>query len=312
MINKCKFSIVSPIYKAEKIVPELVKRIVSNITKITNDYEIILVCDGSPDNSWLAIKNECALNKHVIGINLSRNFGQHYALSAGLKKASGEWVIVMDCDLQDRPEEFSTLYNEVINKNLDYVVAKRVSRKDNFLKRMSSLVFNSIYEWLSGIHTDRSLANYGIYNHKVIKAFNSMIDTSRSWQSLLSYVGFKHGVVEVEHSSRFEGKSSYSWKRLYKLSMDIILSNSNKPLKFAINIGGIITLISLVMIVYNLITFLIDDVLPGFSSTMISIWFVGGVNVFLIGVIGLYIDKIFNQVKSRPLYIISEILNGKD
>jgi dolichol-phosphate mannosyltransferase len=139
-----------------------------------------------------------------------------------------------------------------------------------------------------------------------------MIDASRSWQSLLSYVGFKNGVVEVEHSSRYEGKSSYSWKRLYKLSMDIILSNSNKPLKFAINIGGIITLISLIMVVYNLIVFLIDDVLPGFSSTMIAIWFVGGVNVFLIGVIGLYIDKIFNQVKSRPLYIISEILNGKE
>lgn len=312
MINKGKFSIVSPVYKAEKIVPELVKRIVSNISKITNDYEVILVCDGSPDNSWLAIKNECEKNDHIIGINLSRNFGQHYALSAGLKKASGEWVFVMDCDLQDRPEEFSLLYQEAVNKNLDYVVAKRMARKDTFLKRMSSVVFNGVYEWLSGIRTDRSLANYGIYNYKVIAAYNSMIDASRSWQSLLSYVGFKNGVVEVEHSSRYEGKSSYSWKRLYKLSMDIILSNSNKPLKFAINLGGIITLISLIMVVYNLIVFLIDDVLPGFSSTMISIWFVGGVNVFLIGVIGLYIDKIFNQVKSRPLYIISEILNGKE
>lgn len=309
MNTKPVISIVSPIYKAEKIVHELVRRIVLNAEQITNDYEVILVCDGSPDNSWMAIKEECAQNNKVIGINLSRNFGQHYALSAGLSKAKGDWVYVMDCDLQDRPEEFANLLKHAIETECDYVVARRVGRKDGFLKRLSSTTYNYVYEKLSDMHTDKSVANYGIYNKKVIAAFNEMQDVSRSFQSLLAYVGFKAGTLDVEHSERYEGKSSYSWSKLFKLSTDIILSNSNKPLKLAIRLGGFMTLFALLMIIYNLIVLIFGEVIPGFSATIISIWLVGGITVFIMGIIGLYIDKIFNQVKARPIYIIAETIN---
>lgn len=304
-----KISVVSPIYKAEKIVHELVRRIVVNLELITDDYEIILVCDGSPDNSWLAVKEECIKNKKVIGVNLSRNFGQHYALSAGLSKAKGEWVYVMDCDLQDRPEEFANLLKCATDNNYDYVVARRVGRKDGFFKRMSSTTYNYVYEKLSGMHTDKSLANYGIYNRRVIVAFNEMQDVSRSFQSLLAYVGFKAGTLDVEHSERYEGKSSYSWSKLFRLSADIILSNSNKPLKLSVQLGGLMTLFAIGLILYNLIIYFTGDVTPGFSSTIISIWLVGGIIVFIMGIIGLYIDKIFNQVKARPIFIIAETIN---
>ena len=305
-------SVVSPVYKAENIVHELVRRIVNSVEQITQEYEILLVCDGSPDNSWDKIKEECSSNEKVRGIRLSRNFGQHYAITAGLEKSRGEWIVLMDCDLQDRPEDIGRMLDYAKVNEYDAVVAKRINRKDKFLKRMSSVSYNKFFHWISGINTDSSLSNYGIYNRNVINAFCRMNDVSRSFQSLLAYLGFRIGALEVEHSERYEGKSSYSWKKLFALSSDIILSNSNKPLKLTVKLGLLITILSILMVVYNFIVYLLDDVQPGFSSTIISIWFVGGLNVFVLGVFGLYLDKIFNQVKGRPIYIISEVLNEKE
>ena len=305
-------SVVSPVYKAENIVHELVRRIVNSVEQITQEYEILLVCDGSPDNSWEKIKEECSSNEKVRGIRLSRNFGQHYAITAGLEKSKGEWIVLMDCDLQDQPEDIGRMLDYAKVNEYDAVVAKRINRKDKFLKRMSSVSYNKFFHWISGINTDSSLSNYGVYNRNVINAFCRMNDVSRSFQSLLAYLGFRIGALEVEHSERYEGKSSYSWKKLFALSSDIILSNSNKPLKLTVKMGLIITILSILMVIYNIIVYLLDNVQPGFSSTIISIWFVGGLNVFVLGVFGLYLDKIFNQVKGRPIYIISEVLNEKE
>lgn len=305
-------SVVSPVYKAENIVHELVRRIVNSVEQITQEYEILLVCDGSPDNSWEKIKEECSSNEKVRGIRLSRNFGQHYAITAGLEKSKGEWIVLMDCDLQDQPEDIGRMLDYAKVNEYDAVVAKRINRKDKFLKRMSSVSYNKFFHWISGINTDSSLSNYGVYNRNVINAFCRMNDVSRSFQSLLAYLGFRIGALEVEHSERYEGKSSYSWKKLFALSSDIILSNSNKPLKLTVKLGLIITILSILMVIYNIIVYLLDNVQPGFSSTIISIWFVGGLNVFVLGVFGLYLDKIFNQVKGRPIYIISEVLNEKE
>lgn len=309
--NEPLISVVSPVYKAEKIVKELVRRINNSVSSITNEFEIVLVCDGSPDCSWKEINDICKTQQNVVGINLSRNFGQHYALSAGLQHARGQWIVVMDCDLQDQPEEIPNLFAKA-QEGYDMVLAKRVARKDKYLKRLSSTVYNYTYHKLSGLETDKAIANFGIYNKKVIDAFNNMRDTSRSFQSLLAYLGFESTTLEVQHSERFEGRSSYSWRKLLSLSSDVILANSNKPLKIAIKLGLIMTLFAIFLVIYNLIVHLSGNVIPGFSSTIISIWLVGGLNLFVLGIIGLYIDKIFCQVKGRPLFIISEIVNGNE
>lgn len=306
-----KISVVSPVYKAEKIIEELVLRIEESVSKITDDYEIILVCDGSPDNSWNEIARICRNNKQVVGINLSRNFGQHYAISSGLKYAKGDWVVLLDCDLQDDPDFISLLYEKVM-QGYDMAVAKRENRQDSYMKCLSSVLYNKVYQYLSDITIDSSISNYGIYSKKVIQEYNKMIDVSRSFQSLIGYLGFKIAVVKVRHAKRYEGKSSYSWKKLLRISSDIIISNSNKPLKIALKVGFLMTVISIVLIIYNLANYLSNAVVPGFSSTIISIWFVGGINVFILGILGLYIDKIFNQVKCRPIYIVSEIINLND
>ena len=169
MNNSVLVSIVSPVYKAEGVVNLLVEGIKDSLLNICDNYEIILVEDCSTDKSWDMILEECNKDSRVKGIKLSRNFGQHYAITAGLSNARGEYIIVMDCDLQDDPKEIKNLYHQII-KGYDLVVARRVSRKDSFLKKFTSKCFYSLFGYLTDTKQDASIANYGIYRKKVIKA----------------------------------------------------------------------------------------------------------------------------------------------
>ena len=302
-------SIVSPVYHGEKMVAELVRRNVESVTSITDDYEIILVNDASPDNSWDEIVKQCSLNPKVKGINLSRNFGQHYAITAGLHYAKGDWVVVMDCDLQDRPEEIPNLYKKA-QEGYDIVYARRVARKDKFFKRFSSTLFHWFYNWLSGLNADKTIANFGIYKQCVIEEFNKMPERARSFPTLLAYLGFKDTSIDVEHAERAEGKSSYNLYKLFKLSFDIIVSNSNKPLRMAVGLGFVMSAVSFLLAVYDVIAKWVGIIqVPGYTTTMFSIWFVGGLLLFVMGILGLYIGKIFDQVKGRQLFVIKNRLN---
>lgn len=302
-------SIVSPVYRGEKMVAELVRRNVESVTTITDDYEIILVNDASPDNSWEKIVKQCESNPKVKGINLSRNFGQHYAITAGLHYAKGDWVIVMDCDLQDKPEEIPNLYKKA-QEGFDIVYARRVVRKDKFFKRLSSMLFHLVYNWLSGLETDKTIANFGIYKQCVIEEFNKMPERARSFPSLVTYLGFRDAAIDVEHAERAEGKSSYNLYKLFKLSFDVIVSNSNKPLRMAVGLGFGMAALSFLLALYNLIAKWIGIIqVEGFTTTIFSIWFVGGVMLFVMGILGLYMGKIFDQVKGRQLFVVRDVIN---
>lgn len=302
-------SIVSPVYRGEKMVAELVRRNVESVTTITDDYEIILVNDASPDNSWEEIVKQCESNPKVKGINLSRNFGQHYAITAGLHYAKGDWVIVMDCDLQDKPEEIPNLYKKA-QEGFDIVYARRVERKDKFFKRLSSMLFHWVYNWLSGLQTDKTVANFGIYKHCVIEEFNKMPERARSFPSLVTYLGFRDAAIDVEHAERAEGNSSYNLYKLFRLSFDVIVSNSNKPLRMAVGLGFGMAALSFLLALYNLIAKWIGIIqVEGFTTTIFSIWFVGGVMLLVMGILGLYMGKIFDQVKGRQLFVVRDVIN---
>ena len=249
------------------------------------------------------------INKRVKGVELSRNFGQHYAITAGLSFAKGEWVVVMDCDLQDNPDEIPNLFAKA-QEGWDIVYARRANRKDKPMKRLSSTIFHSVYDWLSGLHTDKAIANYGIYKKCVIDEFNKMPECSRSFGSLISYLGFRTTAIDVKHSQRLEGKSSYSLTKLLRLSYDVIISNSNKPLMMTVFMGFIMSLLSFLLAIYNIVAKLLGLILvSGYTSTVFSIWFVGGLILFVMGILGLYIGKIFDQVKGRQLFIVRSKLN---
>lgn len=299
----------SPVYRAENIVDKLVEEIIRFITPITRDFEIILVEDGSPDNSWQKIEENCKKNTRVKGVKFSRNFGQHYAITAGLTRAEGEWVIVMDCDLQDRPDQFAKLY-EKAQEGYDIVFARRILRTDGFLKKLSSKLFYRVFSFLTDTKQDSSIANFGIYHRKIIVAILSMKDHIRYFPTMLQWVGFKKAYVDVEHGEREEGKSSYSWKKLFQLAWNNIIAFSDKPLRLTIQFGLLISILSGLVGFFYVLRYVFGKItVSGFASIIISIWFLSGIVIFILGMLGVYLSKVFEKVKDRPNFIIDETLN---
>ena len=299
-------SVVSPIYKAEFFVEKLVSEIQKVMSVIDVDYEIILVDDRSPDNSWIQMKELSNSNTKVKSIRLSRNFGQHPAIMAGLSKAQGEWIVVMDCDLQDQPKEIEKLYNKTI-EGFDIVLARRAQRKDSNLKKLSSKIFSKVYGFFTDTKYDNEIGNFGIYNKKVIESILQVSDYIKFFPLFVNFVGYNSTSIEVEHASRESGSTSYSFSKLISLAFNSIISFSNKPLKIFVKFGIIISLLSFLVGTYYLYEAFTNRIeVIGYTSIIVSIWFLSGVIITTIGITGIYVGKIFDQTKNRPVFIIDE------
>ena len=303
-----KISFVSPVYNAENIIEKLVFEINKVMETINEPFEIVLVDDRSPDNSWQAMQKLSIQYTQVKSVRLSKNFGQHPAIMAGLSQAKGEWVVVMDCDLQDQPKEVLKLYKKAL-EGYDAVLAKRKQRKDSFFKKTSSLLFSKIYGFFTDTKYDNEIANFGIYNRKVVDSILQVSDYIKFFPLFVKFVGFNNTTIVVEHSNRQEGKSSYSLSKLISLAFNTIISFSNKPLKLFVKFGMVISILSFLFGLYNIYLSLKGEIeILGYSSIIVSIWLLSGIIITTIGITGIYVGKIFNQVKSRPVYIIDEIL----
>lgn len=299
-------SVVTPVYGCAKALEELYERLVKSLETITDDFEIVMVDDHSPDNAWEVIKRLSARDPRVRGISLSRNFGQHHAITAGLDFARGDWVVVMDCDLQDRPEEIPKLY-KTAQEGYDVVFGKRVRRKDPLFKSLASKAYYAVYTYLSGLPFDSSVANFSIISRKVVDAFHRIREQNRSYSQFIGWFGFKRKDIEIEHAPRPYGKSAYSLRKLVNLAIDGIVSNSNKPLRLSIKFGFTLSFLSLLYIIWLIVKYFMFGIpVPGWTSVMVSIYFIGGMLFFNLGVLGLYVGKIFNETKNRPIYVIDE------
>ena len=202
-------SIVSPVYRGEGLVNLLVERTTKAVSAFTDNFEILLVEDHSPDRSWQEIQENCQRYPNVKGIKLSRNFGQHSAITAGLDHCKGEWVVVIDCDLQDQPEEIEKLYNKALT-GFDIVLAHRVYRKDTFLKKIYSKFFYRVLSYLTGTEQDGTVANFGIYHRKVINVLKrDMREYFRYLPTMVNWLGFRTTGIEVAHGERQHGETSY-------------------------------------------------------------------------------------------------------
>ncbi len=301
------FSIVIPVYRCPWTLHELYSRLKSTLEAINKNFEIIMVDDGSPLHDWEVIKELAAKDKRVKGIKLSRNFGQHHAITAGLDFAKGRWVVVMDCDLQDQPEEIAKLYQKAM-EGYDIVVGRRAKRKDGFFKRMSSKVFWKVYSYFTETQIDGRIGNFGIYSDKVISTVNKMRESSRIFALFAVWIGFKRAEIDIEHFRREKGKSSYTLKKLINLAIDSILSYSQKPLILFIKLGCFISLVAFGFSIFLIIQhFFMSIPVAGWTSIMVSIYFLSGIIIACIGIVGIYIGKVYNEVKNRPLYIIDDI-----
>lgn len=308
MNKNIQISVVSPVYKAEKILDELIVELKLTLSALNVRYEIILVDDRSPDNCWGKMKELSTEHDEVKAVRLSKNFGQHPAIISGLSLAKGDWVVVMDCDLQDQPKEIEKLYKKAL-LGYDVVLAKRKERNDSFYKQTTSYVFSKVYGYFTDTNYDNEVANFGIYKKKVIHAILSMSDYIKFFPLFVKHVGFNTISIEVEHSKRLEGTSSYSFFNLLKLAFNTIISFSNKPLKLVVKLGMLISIFSMLFGVYNIYLSISGEIeVLGYSSIIISIWFLFGVMVTIMGVIGIYLGKIFDQVKQRPVFIIDEVV----
>lgn len=307
--QRIQVSVVSPVYQGATMVSELVRRLLECLRPGGTSYEIILVEDGSRDSSWSAIAEVCRTNPNVVGVRLSRNFGQHYAITAGLRLSRGEKVIVMDCDLQDRPEEIPRLL-AAANEEADIVLARRTDRRDSFLTRWRSWAFYRVLSYLSGVRHDATVANFGVYDRRVVDAINRMPESIRYFPTMVRWVGFRVRTVDVMHEARASGASGYTWSKLLRLATDIILANSDKPLRLVVKTGFVIAAMGFGFACYMAVRALRGEIVVlGYASLIVSIWVLAGLTIMILGVVGLYIGKIFEGVKQRPPFIIAQMLN---
>ncbi|AYA37185.1 glycosyltransferase [Hymenobacter oligotrophus] len=299
-------SVVSPVYQAAAVLPELVERLVAELHRISSEFEIILVDDGSTDASWACIAELATAEQRIRGLRLSRNFGQHHAITAGLDIARGTWVVVLDCDLQDRPEEISALYLKA-QDGYDVVLAARQHRQDGWMKRISSRWFYGALSYLSGVKQNPDVANFGIYHHRVIATVQQLRESIRYFPTMVRWAGFRQCTLPVQH---LESKrpTTYNIGRRLRLATDIMLAYSDKPLRLTVYTGLLISALAFMLGTVTLIRFALGQItVPGYASLFILMSFFSGLIILVLGIVGLYVGKTFEGVRNRPLYVVAAI-----
>jgi len=303
-------SIIIPVYHCQDCLALLSERIVHTI-KVLNeitDYEIIFVEDCGQDGSWEVIETLANQDAHIRGIQLSRNFGQHHSIAAGIELCKGDWAVVMDCDLQDRPEDIANLWQKA-QEGYDVVNARRQRRQDSWWRKMTSRLYHIIFEWLGGLAYDPQVANFRIISRQVISALNAMPETAKALGAQIQWLGFPTSYIDVQHDNRYEGESTYTFRKLFQLAVEVITSYSNKPLRFSIGLGIAISFVAVIAAIWVIIRTFWGIPVEGWASLMVSIWFLGGVIITNLGIIGLYIGKIYDETRKRPIYVISKKIN---
>jgi polyisoprenyl-phosphate glycosyltransferase len=303
-------SVVSPVYRAEAILETFVERVIDAVTKITKNYEIILVDDGSPDHSWEKIRSICLKNPRVKGIKLSRNFGQHSAIGACFEHSQGDYVVLMDCDLQDNPAYIPEMY-KLFDGSIDYVLSRRQSKKQSFLRGMIGKSFYKIYNWLSGTQYDGNIGPLSMLSRKFIDAYLRFGAYQRIYFTTLHWIGFKGKVMDVQTAERFSGSSSYNISKLIRVGLNMIVANSDRLLNLSVIIGLAFMAVSFLSAfsIFLSITLFGVEYASGWPSVIVLILFCTGLILLSMGVTGLYIGKIFEQVKNLPRYIVQDTLN---
>jgi dolichol-phosphate mannosyltransferase len=299
-------SVVIPVYQSASSLEELIRRLGEVLKGISRQVELILVDDGSSDGSWDLIQKAAASNDWIRGFRLSRNFGQHHAIAAGLDASGGEWTVVMDADLQDLPEEIPHLLSKA-QYGYEVVWGRRVGRTDSWHKKLLSALFHRIFRYMSGFPQDPAVGNFGIYHKKVVQELVQMRESIRYFPAMVQWIGFRQGTFDVEHGQSSAGKSNYVFQSKVRLAVNALLAFSDKPLRFTVKLGFVIASIGFIFALLTLVRYFSGSiVVPGYASLIVSIWILSGIILMTVGMVGLYVGKIFEGVKKRPLYVVAQ------
>lgn len=300
-----KLSVIIPIYNEEGNIPALFERLNSVVSKMEVEPEFLFINDGSRDNSIALIKALAAKNTFVKYIDFSRNFGHQVAVSAGLDKASGDAIVIIDADLQDPPELIIEMFNKMQN-GFDVVYAKRRARKgESFMKKFTAGMFYRILGSITSVSIPVDTGDFRIMSKQVADIVKSMPEKEKFLRGQISWVGFEQTFVEYDRDERQSGETGYTYSKMIRFALDGITSFSNFPLKFASGAGFVVSGFSFLMILYALYSrYILKVYEPGWTSLMLAITFIGGIQLISIGIIGEYISRMSANIRNRPLYII--------
>jgi glycosyltransferase involved in cell wall biosynthesis len=308
-------SVVIPIYNEEKIIPELYKRLIETILKISKNYELIFVNDGSTDASLMELIHLSKIDSKVCFINFSRNFGHQVSVSAGLDYCQGKSVVIIDGDLQDPPETILDLYNKY-KEGYEVVYAKRMKRKgETIFKKVTAKLFYRILNRITTIDIPLDTGDFRLIDRKVVEYLKMMPERNKFIRGQIAWLGFKQSSVLYDRDSRMSGKTGYSISKMFRFALDGITGFSDIPLTVVSRLGFIISFISFIIILYAIYShYVLHLTITGWTSLIISSMFIGGIQLFSIGIIGEYISRINKNTLDRPLYIIesSNLKNKED
>ena len=311
VIMKKEISIVIPVYGCPGAIPELHRRLKETLDNMKVTYEIIMVDDCDGQGSWEKIEQVAIIDKNVIGIRFAHNSGQDRAIAAGVKASKGDYVITMDCDLQDAPESIPLLYEKVISGNNDIVFVRRKQRKESIMTRFFSKAFHKVFSYLAEIKFDYEIGSFLIANRKAVNYYMQDKGRCRDFAMFMLWTNLKQDSIRLDHDDRFEGESSYTFKKKTELAIRSISAFSTRLLYIPIYIGFFTVIISVIYIIGVIVAKMVWNDQPlGWSTIAASIFFFGGLILSTLGIIGIYIGNTFDIVKDRPLYIIEEIINN--
>lgn len=302
-----EISVIIPIYNEELNIRNLYDRLKSVLSGITSSHEFIFVNDGSKDRSIFLIKELAKQDSSVKYINFSRNFGHQIAVTAGLDHCIGNAVVIIDADLQDPPELIVEMYQKM-KEGYEVVYAKRRSRQgESFLKKFTAKLFYRTLGSLTSISIPVDTGDFRIMDKKIVDVLKKMPEQQKFLRGQISWIGFNQTFVEYDRSERQGGKTGYTYKKMIRLALDGITSFSNAPLKFASITGFIVSGIAFLIMLYALYSrFILKDYVAGWTSIILSVMFIGGIQLVTIGIIGEYVSRISTNVRNRPLYIVRE------
>jgi glycosyltransferase involved in cell wall biosynthesis len=310
--DKCDISVVIPVYRAEECLVELHERLTVVLEKMGLTYELVLVEDRGTDKSWPLIRKLSTEDHHIHGIRLSRNFGQHAAITAGLSQARGNWAVVMDCDLQDPPEEIPRFFSS-IQRGYDVVLAKRRHKRQSLSRRLIAAIYFRLLSIFAMMDIDGSYGTFSIISRKVIDAYLLFSERNRHYLMILCWLGFSTISVEYDHGQRLQGGSSYSFKALALHALQGIFFQTTILLQIIVYVGLAASLFGLCSALYLIVSYFAGPRLPGWTSLIVLLLLTGGVILMSLGAVGLYIGEIFHQLKGRPLFVIDRhIVDGND
>ncbi|MFN3605185.1 MAG: glycosyltransferase family 2 protein [Leptonema sp. (in: bacteria)] len=313
-MKKLRLSVVVPCYNEEKVIEQTYQRLKKVLKDLKIHYELIFINDGSKDNTLYILENLSKKDKQVKGISFSRNFGHQSAVSAGLEFAKGDYVIIIDADLQDPPEEIPHMLELAIKENANVVYGVRKERKgETFFKKITASLFYRILNFLSDVPLPLNTGDFRLIDKQVLENYKKLPEKNKYIRGLISWLGFKQIPYYYVREPRFAGETKYPLSKMVKFATTALLYFTKKPLKMATSIGFLSILLGIVLTFYVFGSLLLkpNQTVSGWASTIIIIIFFGGVQLLTIGVMGEYIGSIFEEIKNRPMYIIEKTYNLK-